>query len=380
VEAGQVIDACAFHDWASKRELGPYLPRGWRELLVDRAEIGGTLRARSLYQNPMGAKDPDAYPEQGPAGSDPDLLIRQLLADGARERLILGLDEAILTTAFPAHYVARAVVRAANDWTADRWLSLDSRLYSLILVSNALPEQAVQEIRRMGANERMVGVAMGVNALGKPFGDPIYHPIYAAASELGLPVVLQVGSDNAGTLITPPLAGGLPGTFGEYRALSAQPLMSHVASLILQAVFEVYPGLRIVLLGGGATWVPAFLWRLNYIFQLNRHDAPWLRKPPSEYFREHVRVSTYSLETAPGPERLGRALGALPWFDSVLMYASGYPNSDWEQPAAVAERLPAAWHKRVFRENALDTFRWPDRAARPQRAGIQPDRLLEPRE
>jgi predicted TIM-barrel fold metal-dependent hydrolase len=373
-----VIDACAFHDWASKKELGPYLPRAWRELLVDRAEIGSSLRARSLYQNPLGAKDPDAYPASGPAGSDPDLLVKQLLGDGRRERLVLGLDEAILTTAFPAQYVARAVVRAVNDWTADRWLTADPRLYGLILISNALPEDAADEIRRLAANDRMVGIAMGANAQAKPFGHPVYHPIYSAAVEAGLPVVFQVGSDVAGTLITPPLAGGLPATFGEYAALGAQPLASHMASLILQAVFELFPELRIVLVGGGATWVPPFVWRLNYIYQLNEHDAPWLKKSPGEYFRDHVKVTTYSLERTPGPGRLARALGTLPWFGDSLMYASGYPNSEWEEPSAIAERLPEDWQARLFRENALAAFRWPDQPRAPRRAGIAPEKLLEP--
>jgi predicted TIM-barrel fold metal-dependent hydrolase len=378
MNVSSVIDGCVFHDWASKKELGPYMPKAWRELLVDRAEIAGTLRARSLYQNPMGAKDSAAYPAKGQAGSDPDLLVKQLLGDGSRERLVLGFDEAILSTAFPAHYVARTVVRAANDWTADRWLKHDKRLYGLILVSNALPDDAAKEIRRMAKNERMVGVAMGANAQGKPFGHPVYHPIYAAATEAGLPVVLQVGSDVAGTLITPPVAGGLPATFGEFRALGAQPLASHIASLILQAVFEVFPELQIVLVGGGATWVAPALWRLNYIYQLNEHDAPWLKKSPAEYFQEHVKVSTYSLERIPGAGRMEKALGALPWFGDSLLYASGYPNSDWEQPAAIAERIPAEWHDRVFRDNAAAAFRWPDRPARPKREGIPPEKLLEP--
>ncbi len=372
------IDGCVFHDWASKKELGQYMPKAWRELLVDRAEIGSTLRARPLYQNPLGAKDSAAYPATGVAGSDPDLLVKQLLSDGTRERVVLGFDEAILTTAFPAHYVARAVVRAANDWTADRWLKHDKRLHGLILVSNALPDDAAKEIKRMAKNERMVGVAMGANAQGKPFGHPVYHPIYAAATEASLPVVIQVGSDLAGTLITPPVAGGLPATFGEFRALGAQSLASHITSLILQAVFEIFPDLQIVLVGGGATWVPPTLWRLNYIYQLNEHDAPWLKMLPAEYFQRHVKVSTYSLERTPAPGRLQKALGTLPWFADSLLYASGYPNSDWEQAESVAERLPAEWHARVFRDNARAAFRWPDRPAAPRREGMAPEKLLEP--
>jgi predicted TIM-barrel fold metal-dependent hydrolase len=373
-----VIDVCGFHDWSTRHEIGRYLDPAWREFLIDRTEMRQPLRSKSLYANPTGAKHPATYPEQGVPGSDPQLLVRQLLGQGRRDRLVLGYDEAILTTAFPPIYVARALVRAANDWTVDRWLTVDDRLYGLIMILNAMPEEAAAEIRRMGKNERMVGVAMGANAQGKPFGHPIYHPIYAAACEQGLPVVIQVGSDSAASLVTGPMAGGLAATFGEYAALSAQSLNVHVSSLIMQATFEVFPDLRIVLLGGGATWIPPFLWRLNYSSQINSRDVPWLKRRPHEYFRDHVKVSTYSLERVLDARALGKALGTLPWIEDSLLYAGGYPNYDWEEPAAIAGRLPAEWHEKVFRQNALGTFRWPDRAGRASREGLPAERLLDP--
>jgi predicted TIM-barrel fold metal-dependent hydrolase len=369
------IDGCVFHDWATKAELGPYMPRGWRELLVDRPEITSKLRASSLYSNPLGNKDPRAFPEHGPAGSDPKVLIEQLLADGRRERIVLGYDDAILSTAIPP-YVARTVVQAANDWTVEKWLSQDARLYGLILIANELPDEAAAEIRRVGKDDRMVGIAMGANGMGKPFGHPVYHPIYRAASELGLPIVIQVGSDTAASLTTWPVAGGLPATFGEYRALGAHALMSHVASMIVEAVFEIFPDLRVLLVGGGATWVPGYVWRLNYWYKLNEHEAPWVKRLPSEYFRDHIRVSTYSLETAREPERIGRALRTVPWFDSTLVYASGYPSVDWEEPGSIMTRLPADWTDKVLRSNALGLFRWPG-TARDAQPGLDRRELLE---
>ncbi len=251
-------------------------------------------------------------------------------------------------------------MRAVNDWTVDHWLSRDERLYAMLMVVTALPSEAAAEIRRAGRNERFVAIAMGANALSCPFGESVYYPIYEAASELGLPLVLQVGSELAASSATPPMAGGLASTYTEYRILAAQSLMVHVANMIIQGVFDQFPTLKLLLVGGGASWVPAYLWRLNYWFKVERREAPWLKALPSEYFARHVRLTTYTLESPLRAEMLTAALQTLPWIDKSLLYASGYPNDDSEDATAIRQRLPVSWGSRVFSQNARDFFRWPE--------------------
>lgn len=358
------IDACVFHEWSSLLELRPYLGEGWRELILRPSDPMGPATAKSswIYQrNPLGAKATRAFPEIGPPGSDYALLEDQVIGDGSRERVVLGYDEGILSTVFPNYYVARAVARAANEWTLNEWLERSERFFGMVLISSALPEDAAAEIRRAGEDERMVATALGGNALGRPFGHPVYRPIHEAAVEMDLPLVLQVGSDAAADLITPPVAGGLPATHAEYRALGMHSHMSHIASMITHGVFEQFPKLRVLLVGGGAAWIPAWLWRLDYWYKSTEREVPWLRQLPSEYFLQSVRVATYQLESPAEPERLRNALEALPGMDGILVYASCYPNADAEEPAAIAARLPTSWQSAVFSDNALALFRWPSR-------------------
>lgn len=364
------VDACVFHEWASSRVLGPYLSEGWRELILRPGDPFGPANVRSAWlypPNPVGAKATGAYPADGPAGSSYETLRQQLLTSGGRDRVVLGYDEGILSTIFPNYYAAREVARAANDWTLSEWLSRDDRLFGMVLISSALPGDAAREIRRAGADERMVAVALGGNALGRPFGHPIYAPIHEAAAEMGLPLILQVGSDAGTDQITPPLAGGLPATHAEYRALGMHSHMSHVASLIVHGVFERFPDLQLLLIGGGAAWIPAWLWRLDYWYRSTQLELPWLRQEPSAYFRQAIRVGTYQLESPRQVERLTTALQAIPGIERLLIYASCYPNSDAEEHAAIRARLPESWHDRVFSENALEFFRWPTPPRSPTR-------------
>jgi uncharacterized protein len=374
---GPIVDVGVFHEWASTDDLAPYLDPAWRELLIQPTERVGSLRMRSspLYINPSGGKALSAYPLVGPAGSDFPTLKRQVLDNSQRKRLVLGYDEGLLTTAYPNHWASREIVKAVNDWTAEQWLARDERLFGLVLVVSAVPVVAADEIRRAGRNDRMVGVALGANGLGTPLGHPVYDPIYEAATEMNLPVVLQVGIDSAGTSVTPPMGGGLASTYAESRVHAGHPLMSHAANMIVQGVFERYPTLNVMLLGGGVSWIPGYLWRLNSMYNLDQREAPWLKGLPSQYFAKHFTVTTYTMEAPRRAEMLAKALGTLPWIDMRLMYASGYPNADGEEPAPVAARLPESWYARVFYENAMEFFRWPGQSGRDsQLAGLEVNR------
>jgi predicted TIM-barrel fold metal-dependent hydrolase len=373
----RIIDACAFHEWGGPKTLLPYLTEDWARLVERSGDQMGPMLVTSAWRNvhpqegqlvgsggkivnPTGdGTNGSQLRGQGP-GAGAEQLAEELFADGRRARVVLGYHDGLLATAGPLPYLARQIVRAVNDWTVEEWLEKDARLYGQVLVLTAIPSEAAAEIRRVGTHERMVAVALGANGLGHPFGHPAYDPIYEAAAELGLPLVLQAGSDSATDLATFPVALSLPATYAEYDIHGAQAPMSHLASMIMDGVFARFPSLRVLLVGGGGAWVPWCLWRLDYFSKMMRRvDTPWLDAAPSEYFCRHVRLSTYSLEAPRQPERLAQVLETVPGIESMLIYAGGRPRRDAEEPDEIAARLPESWHAGVFRENAEEFFRWP---------------------
>jgi hypothetical protein len=52
-------------------------------------------------------------------------------------------------------------------------------------------------------------------------------------------------------------------------------------------------------------------------------------------------------------------LEELDWMGDILCFASGYPRWDADPVSTAGERVPEAWHGRVYRDNALQLFRWP---------------------
>lgn len=343
-----MIDACVFHEWPSPAVLAPYLPDGWREIVT---APNMTVRSSPIYRDLLGSGTAVT------AVADLSALFR----DGRRERVVLSSDVAVLATANPNHFVAQAVAEATNRWTEDEWLDHDERLHGLVIAVASRPEAAAAEIRRSGRHPRMVGVLVGAASLGAPLGHPIYRPMLEAAAEAGLPIVLQAGIDANEHAIASPVAGGLPATAGEYRALAWQGQSAHVSSLILQGVFDLYPTLRVLLLGAGALWLPGHFWHLDHRFTVTRGEARWLKERPIDYI-DRFYVSTYRLDRPPSAEAFRTALSVIPGVEDRLMFASGYPGDDGSDAEAAVDDVPEAWRARALRGNALAFFRWPEAA------------------
>ncbi|PXY23424.1 hypothetical protein BAY59_27520 [Prauserella coralliicola] len=361
---GPVIDACVHHSWRDQTELMEYFSAGWREFVGEPGSLPGGAGAIRVvpgpaFRHPTGDKD-----DSGRAAlSDPELMREQLLDRASVNKAVLSFDDGLLAPTITDYHLAREVCRAANDWCTDRWLSgVDKRYHGLVLAPNQVPEEAAAEVRRAGAHPRMVGVVLGGNGVGQSFGHRLYHPIYEAAADLGLPIVLHVGGDAAPDARTSTAPAGNPSSFTEYSIMSTTPLMTHLVSFLLHGVFERFPGLRLMLVGAGAAWLAPLMWRLDSNWRGLRREVPWVRKHPSEYLWEHVRLSTWPLDQAGGPEDLQAALGAFGPMEDLLCFGSGFPDWNWEDSARVAAQVPESWHAKVFQDNAESFFRWPGEA------------------
>jgi predicted TIM-barrel fold metal-dependent hydrolase len=359
-----LIDVDLHHTWASDEAIAAYMPAAWQPYFTGgspHAPFPGYGRAHPPHLRfPVVAGSglrPEAVPPGGGTpGSHYETLRDQHLDPSGVSRALLtwqyGLHPALLN---PDASVA--LCRAANDFLIDYWLGQgDERLYAAMCVPPASPDEAVREIERIGGHPHVIAVLMAANPFSKPLGHPVYHPILAAAAEAGLPVVTHVGSDsiNKGSWH----AGGLPGSMLEYFTVLDQPAAHHLSSLLVGGVFDKLPDLRILFNESGFTWVPWLVWALDAGYAELRVEQPSLERLPSEYFHDHVWLSTQPFV---GDGRVSPMIEMLEIFGGMenrLCYASDYPHWDSDLPKAVLSRLPPAWRPKVAYENSARLFGW----------------------
>ncbi|MEA2682296.1 MAG: uncharacterized protein QOK05_624 [Chloroflexota bacterium] len=360
-KAPQPIADCDVHEGMNGiSQLKPYLPNQWH-MYFNRDSLG-RLPAKHPFLHPQGGTRLDVIHEDNTSDD--------MFPDRVREQLLdkYGISHAMLIgtyvhqfTAMPQSKFAAALATAYNDWLIDTWLSFDSRFKGSVAVAAQEPPLAAREIDRVGGHPSMVQVNLPMPAPQLPWGDEKYYPIWEAATRNNLRVAFHV-SPPAG-LFGPPSSNGWPTTYMELRVAYVLQFQAGMMSLVCNGVFEKYPELKVVLLEGGFSWVPGMMWRLDQSWGALRREVPWLKRPPSDYIRDHFRFGTQPIEEPPDQKFLLQLIDMM-GSDKMLMFATDYPHWDFDAPAAaLPSSLPADLRRKILWDNARDFYGFPEPAA-----------------
>jgi uncharacterized protein len=326
--------------------LRPYLDEFWRDSVEDRG---------------IDSLDSISYPPNAPLSARPDFrnASRQAATSIAALKAQVfdhwGAGLAICNCLYGVQLVlnedmARAFARAVNDWVVAEWLDRDPRLRASIVVPTQNVEYAVDEIERCAKDPRFVQIL--VLAMGEtPLGRRHFWPIYAAAERHGLPLGIHAGSAYR----HPVTSLGWPSYYVEDYASQSQGFQSQVTSLICEGVFAKYPGLRVVLLESGVTWVPAFLWRLSKFWRGLRSEVPWVDHSPLEIFRDRFRLTIQPFDAPDSPDIVRRAIEHL-GSDELLLFASDYPHWQFDGDDALPNGIPADLARKIMVDNPRATY------------------------
>jgi len=253
---------------------------------------------------------------------------------------------------------AVALANAYNSWLLDEFLDESDRLLGSILVAPQMPDEAASEIDRRANEESMVAVQLPASGLIPPPGHQWYDPIYDAAQDHDLPILMHSGSAGASTLM--PTMQRWNETYAEQHfAVHPFSHMWNLATMLFQGVPERFPEVEFVLQESGIGWIPYTAWRLDDHYLECPDEAPLLTRLPSEYLEERFYFTTQPLgHTAKRPKHLAWAIemaGA-----DRIMYASDLDHPDFDPPSELFDRVRSHFDATTVRgmmgETAADLF------------------------
>ena len=219
-------------------------------------------------------------------------------------------------------------------------------------------EAAVAEIERCAATGNYVQVNVSPRA-NEPLGRRRYWPIYEAAQAAGLPLGIHVGGYGGHA----PTGGGWPSYYNEEHHSNAHSVAAQLTSLVIEGVPERFPKLKFVFIEGGFGWVPAITWRMDKHWQRFRDEVPHVKRPPSEYVREHFWFTTQPIEE---PDNARHLRAVIEWIGvDRLLFSSDYPHWDYDdaalrlQDAALRRRAGKDLQRQRARRLQARLRRWP---------------------
>jgi uncharacterized protein len=220
---------------------------------------------------------------------------------------------------------------AAHNRAVAAFCAGDPRLLPVAFVPLDVTEQAVallQEAIDLGcAAVHIPSTAAGDRAPTHPDLDPFW----AMLEESGVPFVLHVGGGgrlldrsfhNNGRPVSDHLGGGENIRSKDFLAISNSPAL-FLGTLILDGLFDQFPGLRGGVVEEGASWVVSWMHQLDFAqraFRRTEQPLQDLAMKPSDYVRAHLKFTPF-----PG-EPVGWMIeqaGA-----ELFMFSTDYPHPE----------------------------------------------------
>lgn len=341
-----IID-CDVHIYESPdHPLAPFIPADFRQAVAQ----GQGMQATHPFRNPHGVDRRDV---------DLSDSLTAVIGHLDRHRIAYGVlqpQPGYAVSLTPNLDVGSALARAWNDWQTEVALAADDRLLGSVCVNVNDPLAAAKEIRRVGTHPRMVQILIpGENEL--LYGHRFFDPIYQACEELGLPVALHPGTEGTLSSSTP---CGRPSGYFEWHVSLSLTYQAHLASIVIEGTFERFPGLKVMMVEGGVSWLPALLWRMDKDFKALRVTTPWLRQAPSEYVFEHVRLTTQPIEEPARPEDLLHIFRMIQ-AERTLCFSTDFPHWDFDDPQkAFPRQTPRELLHRIHYANAAELYALPE--------------------
>ena len=289
------------------------------------------------------------WEELHPAGHDPKARVAIQEEEGVRAELLYPSLGMVLCNHPDVDY-KKACFDAYNRWLAEFCAFAPTRLLGVGVASLRTVDEGVAEVCRI-AEQGFRGVMLPGNPPVEDYDHPCWDPLWETCVGLGLPVSFHILTTRDGIMERMRGASRLT-----QQIVTVRGVQNIIAMIVLGAVFDRHPDLRVVCVESDAGWVPHFKFRLDHAYERHRFHLPTppLARPPSAYLDENVWVTfqdDYSVKHVKGGLALDR-----------VMWATDFPHGDGTYPrsreivADVTEGMTPEVRRRVVHDNAAALY------------------------
>jgi aminocarboxymuconate-semialdehyde decarboxylase len=178
--------------------------------------------------------------------------------------------------------LAGHIVKLQNEKLADLCASKPDRFAAFASLTLQAPDLAVQELETAVRKQGLKGAAIGGTVNGEAFSDPKFHPVWAKAEELGVPLFIHPTG-------IPELAKKLAGNGWLTNAIG-YPVETTIAlsHLIFEGTFDRFPKLKVIAAHGGG-YLPSYADRSDHaclVSPTSCNPNIQLKKAPTEYLKQ----------------------------------------------------------------------------------------------
>jgi predicted TIM-barrel fold metal-dependent hydrolase len=179
--------------------------------------------------------------------------------------------------------LAAQIVKIQNEKLAEFCVAHSGRFAAFASLTLQAPDLAVQELETAVKKQGLKGAAIGGSVGDVDFSDPRFHPVWAKAEELGVPLFIHPRG-------IPELRknrfsgnGWLDNTIG--NPLDTTIALSH---LIFEGTLDRFPGLKVIAAHGGG-YLPSYADRSDHACMVGPKGCNpdiKLKKKPTEYLKQ----------------------------------------------------------------------------------------------
>ena len=252
-------------------------PRTEKDGKYETIFVEGRSTRRSLAAFTESYRPPGAY--------DVEQRIRDLDQEGVWAQLVFP-SIGLWTTSIRGAELARECARGYNDWMADEVMAESPRLTGAALLPVVETADAIAEMQRAVERGYQAVFLPTMPVEGREYSQDVWSDFWPAAEEAGVLVAFHIGTGR-----DPKVYRGPGGAIVNYVETTLYG-MRVVTHLVASGVLDRHPNLKVMIVEGGASWVPAIADRMDEAYrQHGVYVKPKLSMLPSELVYRQVYAS-----------------------------------------------------------------------------------------